>query len=194
MSPCPPDSQATRRPRSRPWRAGSNDRRRRSPAPTRSSRTSESAQSTPAAEAGTERLSSSLIGIVSTNAATSAATSGAAIENHTSGVGVTFGRHHQATSEPARPPQRNSASVPAKDFSRFHGIAPQPEAPAGDRRHPVADGQDRPGGRGDIEAIREDQHEQQHRDRGRGRCPNRRRADVHPGGRCVRRLAGGRTG
>ena len=34
--------------------------------------------------------------MVSTNAATSAATKGAAIKNNASGAGVTFGRHHQA--------------------------------------------------------------------------------------------------
>ena len=78
-------------------------------------------QRTTAAVAGTDTLSSSRIGIVSTSAAASAAASGATIVNIIDGSGVTAGRVHQASATAPRPPQTTKAAVPATLLSRFHG-------------------------------------------------------------------------
>ena len=84
--------------------------------------------STTPAVAGTEMLSSSRIGIVSTSAASSAAASGAAIANASGGTGVTDGRTHRASATPAAPPQTMNASVPAIDLSGFQGRRPEATA------------------------------------------------------------------
>src|SRR4029453_2248804 len=78
--------------------------------------THESAHSTDAAVSGTERLSSSLIGTVSTAAAASAAMNGAPSENQRYGGGISCGRHHQARNAPAAPPTRKSATDPGMLF------------------------------------------------------------------------------
>ena len=100
-------------------------------------------------------LSSSLMGMVSTNAATSAATSGAAIENHTSGCGVDV--------RPAPPRDERAGDAAAEEERERAGErllavpweSSTPDPPADERRHPVADGQDGPGGRGDVEPVME---------------------------------------
>src|SRR5262245_14678878 len=76
---------------------------------------------TPAAVAGTDTLSSSRAGIVSTKAATTAAATGAAMTNDSGGIGVIAGRVHQASATPAIAPQMMKPIVPAIVFSRFHG-------------------------------------------------------------------------
>src|SRR5207248_2459751 len=78
-------------------------------------------------------LSSSLTGIVSIIAATTAAISGAAIVKDIGGIGAIAGRTHQASTTPAAPPETTKASVPAKDLSGFHGRR-RPEETAVERR------------------------------------------------------------
>ncbi len=80
--------------------------------------------STSAAVSGTEMLSSSRIGIVSTSPASTAAASGAAIVNAIGGSGVTAGRTHHASATAPAPPHTMNASVPAIDLSGFHGRRP----------------------------------------------------------------------
>ena len=74
------------------------------------------------AAAGTEMLSSSLLGIVSTAAAMLAATTGIQMENHGYGRGTTAGAHHQQRNDAAAPPNRMNAALPATDFPEFQGI------------------------------------------------------------------------
>src|SRR3954465_6184278 len=74
---------------------------------------------TNAAVAGTEILSSSLIGSVSTIAAANAARSGAPITNPSGGSGVTADRVHHVSATPPSPPQIANAAVPAIVLSRF---------------------------------------------------------------------------
>src|SRR5438093_7670143 len=73
----------------------------------------------PAANA-TDRLSSSLIGTVSTAAATRAAAIGATIVNASGGSGWTAARHHHASRMPPAAPATTNDAVPAIVFSRFH--------------------------------------------------------------------------
>src|SRR3954447_15460836 len=96
----------------------------------RSSLTSDVNQSVALATAGTEMLSSSLIGIVSTAAAMSAAAHGIHSVNQGYGGGITISRHHQHRNDAAAPPHTMNASEPATDFSRFHGMrAPELRRP-----------------------------------------------------------------
>src|SRR5678810_164116 len=76
---------------------------------------------TAAAVAGTEMLSSSRTGMVSTNAATTAATTGARIVNVIEGWGSMAIRVHQASATPPIAPKPMNAAVPAMLLSRFHG-------------------------------------------------------------------------
>src|SRR5262245_1845860 len=78
-------------------------------------------QSTAAAVVGTEMLSSSLTGIVSTSAAAIAAMIGAPTVKKTVGAGVTAGRVHQASATPPAAAKMANAAVPARLFSAFHG-------------------------------------------------------------------------
>src|SRR5438046_1024790 len=80
--------------------------------------------STMPAAAGTDTLSSSRIGIVSTSAATSAAASGTTMVNVIDGGGVTAGRVHHASATAPMPPNTTKAVVPATLLSRFHGRRP----------------------------------------------------------------------
>src|SRR5258706_15422801 len=80
--------------------------------------------STIAAEAGTVRLSSRRIGIVSTSAAINAAASGAAAANIIDGAGTTAGRVHHASATAPMPPQTTNAAVPATLLSRFQRNRP----------------------------------------------------------------------
>src|SRR5437762_11869665 len=82
------------------------------------------------ATAGTEMLSSSLIGIVSTAAAMTAAAHGIQSVNQGYGGGMTLRRHHQHRNDAAAPPHTMNAIEPATDFSRFHGMrAPELRLP-----------------------------------------------------------------
>jgi hypothetical protein len=74
-----------------------------------------------AAANGTDKLSSSRTGIVSTSAATSAAAIGAPTMNQKGTAIATFGCVHQHRTIPAIAPVRANAIVPAQVFSRFHG-------------------------------------------------------------------------
>ena len=74
-----------------------------------------------AAEIGTEMLSSRPIGIVSANAATIAAATGAQTMNSGGGGGVTAVRVHQASAIAAAPPASANAAVPATVLPGFHG-------------------------------------------------------------------------
>src|SRR5437867_9800121 len=74
---------------------------------------------TAAAAAGTDTLSSSLTGMVSTNAATTAAASGASTSNASDGSGTTAGRVQQARAIAPPAPQTMNATVPAIVFSWF---------------------------------------------------------------------------
>src|SRR5258708_14752447 len=76
------------------------------------------------AVAGTETLSSSRTGMVSTNAATIAATTGAMTTNARDGCGVIDGRVHHANATPPIAPHAMNAVVPATVLSRFHGTDP----------------------------------------------------------------------
>src|SRR5262245_11969859 len=76
---------------------------------------------TAAAANGTEMLTSSRTGIVSTNPAASAATTGAARENVSGGSGAIDGRVHSASATPAMLPKAMKATVPAIVLSLFHG-------------------------------------------------------------------------
>src|SRR5262245_54562559 len=78
-------------------------------------------QSTTAAAAGTETLSSRRTGIVSTKAATPAAASGAPTVNTIGGGTASAGRTHQASAIAPGPPNAMNAAVPATDLSRHHG-------------------------------------------------------------------------
>src|SRR5947208_1588229 len=69
------------------------------------------------AVAGTETLSSSRTGIVSTSAATMAAASGATISNCHDGSGAIAGRVQQASATAPSPPHTAKAIVPAIVFS-----------------------------------------------------------------------------
>src|SRR4051794_40864170 len=96
----------------------------------RSSLTSDVNQSVALATAGTERLSSRLIGIVSTAAAIIAATQGIHSVNQRYGGGMTASRHHQHRNDAAAPPHAMNAADPTIDFSRFHGMrAPELRRP-----------------------------------------------------------------
>src|SRR4051812_3518881 len=88
----------------------------------RSSLTSDANQSVALATAGTEMLSSSLIGIVSTAAAIIAAAHGIHSVNQEYGGGMTASRHHQHRNDAAAPPHTMNAVEPASDFSQFHGM------------------------------------------------------------------------
>ena len=77
--------------------------------------------STPAAVIGTEMLSSSRAGIVSTSAATSAAPSGAARTKTSGGGGLTAARVHHASADAPAAPHTTNAIEPAIVFSRFQG-------------------------------------------------------------------------
>src|SRR5207248_1792241 len=79
-------------------------------------------QSTAAADAGTEMLSSRRTGIVSTNAATIAAASVAATVNETGGIRSTAGRAHSASATPPSPPKRLNASATAASPEACHGV------------------------------------------------------------------------
>src|SRR5689334_8664088 len=78
-------------------------------------------QRTAAAVAGTEMLSSRRTGIVSTNAAVTAARRGATITNIIGGSGAIAARVHHARAIPPEAPNRMNAAVPATLLSRFHG-------------------------------------------------------------------------
>ena len=132
--------------------------------------------STAAAVAGTEMLSSSRTGSVSTSAASNAAASGATIVN----VDRRHRRRPPAASTtrarlPPTPPKTMKASVPATVLSRFHGRRPTMNAElanrrkillcvsassafadaADERRGAVAEREDAPRRRGDVEPRRE---------------------------------------
>src|SRR5438445_8786257 len=91
-------------------------------------------QSTAAADTGTEMLSSRRTGIVSTNAATIAAASVAAIVNDTGGTGSTAGRVHSASATPPNPPKTKKATVPATLLSGHQGSRPCPRLTAEDAK------------------------------------------------------------
>src|SRR5215471_4974515 len=78
-------------------------------------------QSTTAAAAGTEMLSSSRIGIVSTKPANAAAASGAATVKTSGGGAASAGRTHHVSATAPRPPNAMNAAVPATDLSGHHG-------------------------------------------------------------------------
>ena len=109
-----------------------------------SSLTSDAHHSTPAAVSGTEQLSSSLIGIVSTRAAAAAATNGAPSENHGGRRNVGAGRHHQPETHRRRPPntQRRRAGdglLPIPGIRGAADVAPTIVAmPSPDARMPQA--------------------------------------------------------
>jgi hypothetical protein len=76
---------------------------------------------TAAPVAGTEMLSSSRTGSVSTTAASSVAASGAVTVHTIGAIGDAAGRTHHASATPAAPPKMTNASVPATVLSGFHG-------------------------------------------------------------------------
>ena len=75
------------------------------------------AHSTPAADPGTEMLSSSLMEIVSTSPAAIAATAGAPTANQSEGIGDTAGRVQRDSAMPAAAPPTMKATVPATVLS-----------------------------------------------------------------------------
>src|SRR5947199_9989103 len=85
-------------------------------------------QSVAPADNETERLSSSLIGIVSTNAAAIAAIGTAKSAKN---VGTAGGRHHIASAVPAAVAAKTNAAVPATVLSVFHGKRAPTTAPSG---------------------------------------------------------------
>src|SRR4051812_26877479 len=87
--------------------------------------TSEASHSTDPAERATDRLSSSVIGIVSTNAAVITAMGTA---SHAKSGGTPAGRHQSASAIPAIPPATMKVIVPATVFSGFHGQRAPPIA------------------------------------------------------------------
>src|SRR5215210_3707727 len=73
------------------------------------------------AVAGTDMLSSSRTGIVSTSAAATAATIGATMVKASGGSGEIAGRTHEANATAAALPKTMNAVVPATVLSGFHG-------------------------------------------------------------------------
>ena len=118
---------------------------------------------------GTEMLSSRRTGIVSMNAAATAAATGASQANTAGGNGVTAARVHSASATPARLPQTRRRRACDGLFA-IPRQRRRSESTTGKGRRPVTECQDAPRRGGDVRPRRkgEDQHE------------NRRRVDQDP--------------
>ncbi len=129
---------------------------------------------------GTEMLSSSLIGIVSTAAAPSAATHGIPMENHRYAGGITVDRHHQQSNEPAAPPKRTNASAAGDGLVTVPGNARAGDVTSCKGRHPVAEREHAPGCGDDVAAVRKRKDEKQNATGVQTRCRRETAAEFPP--------------